>query len=198
MEDLKKELASLRLADRARDARTVSSPRRRSNDDADRNVFALGAWNRCPQPPLPQPLGQVVALHRRVGRRREYRRPCRRDSLSVPRRCGPAARLTGRFPGAILDFRTLERSNAMSSFDETSVYRLTRRAFIHGAAGAAALALTRRAHAAGSSGAIDAADLKAIQAEIEKRHDEAVRRIQHGFASRRSRPRTAGSTKAPM
>lgn len=66
----------------------------------------------------------------------------------------------------------------MSSFDETSVYRLTRRAFIHGAAGAAALALTRRAHAAGSSGAIDAADLKAIQAEIEKRHDEAVRRIQ--------------------
>src|SRR5579872_2611787 len=50
---------------------------------------------------------------------------------------------------------------------------LDRRAFLQGAvAGAAALGSVRRAFAA------DSADLKPIQAEIEKRHDESVRRIQ--------------------
>lgn len=50
---------------------------------------------------------------------------------------------------------------------------LDRRTFLQGAiAGAAALDSVRRAFAA------DLADLKAIQAEIEKRHDESVRRIQ--------------------
>ena len=44
--------------------------------------------------------------------------------------------------------------------------------FLQGAAGAAALAFTRRA-----SGA-DVPDVKAIQAEIAKRHDELVHRLQ--------------------
>ena len=48
----------------------------------------------------------------------------------------------------------------------------SRRTFLHGAvAGAAALALPRWARAAAS-------DLDAIRAEIEKRHDEAVQRLQ--------------------
>jgi len=50
---------------------------------------------------------------------------------------------------------------------------LDRRRFLHSAvAGAASLAFSRRASAA------DASDLKAIQAEIEKRHDEAIHRLQ--------------------
>src|ERR1700693_5694578 len=49
---------------------------------------------------------------------------------------------------------------------------MDRRTFIHGAvAGAAALASSRRATA-------DAPDLKPLHAEIEKRHDEAVHRLQ--------------------
>jgi len=47
-----------------------------------------------------------------------------------------------------------------------------RRRFLYWASAAAALAGTRRAHAA------DPADLKAIQTEIEKHHDESVRRLQ--------------------
>src|SRR5712692_4903520 len=48
-----------------------------------------------------------------------------------------------------------------------------RRAFLQGAvAGAAALASTQR-----MSGA-DSSDLKTVQAEIEKHHDESVRRLQ--------------------
>jgi len=49
---------------------------------------------------------------------------------------------------------------------------IDRRRFLYWAASAAALAGTRRAHAA------DPADLKAIQTEIEKHHDESVRRLQ--------------------
>src|SRR5260370_42565798 len=48
-----------------------------------------------------------------------------------------------------------------------------RRAFLQGAAaGAAVLASTRRVSGADSS------DLKTVQAEIEKHHDESVRRLQ--------------------
>ena len=49
---------------------------------------------------------------------------------------------------------------------------MNRRTFLQGAAGAAALASTPRARA-------DAADLHAVQAEIEKHHDESVQRLQH-------------------
>jgi len=49
---------------------------------------------------------------------------------------------------------------------------IDRRQFLYWASSAAALAGTRRAHAA------DPADLKAIQTEIEKHHDESVRRLQ--------------------
>src|SRR5580704_3319827 len=49
---------------------------------------------------------------------------------------------------------------------------LNRRAFLRGTAAAAALVSTRPA------GAADASDLKPIQAEIEKRHDQAVRLLQ--------------------
>ena len=48
---------------------------------------------------------------------------------------------------------------------------MDRRSFLTAAAGVTALASTRRAHAAD-------ADLKPIQAEIDKRHDEDVRRLQ--------------------
>jgi len=48
---------------------------------------------------------------------------------------------------------------------------IDRRAFLQGAA-AAALTSARPVHAA------DAPELKPIQAEIEKRHDEAVHRLQ--------------------
>ncbi len=50
--------------------------------------------------------------------------------------------------------------------------RLNRRAFLERAAAAAAWASARPAHAA------DVSELKPIQAEIEKRHDEAVHRLQ--------------------
>lgn len=61
----------------------------------------------------------------------------------------------------------------MLSYLERGRSRIDRRRFLQAAiAGAGALAVTRR------TGAADAADLKAIQAEIEKRHDEAVRRLQ--------------------
>jgi acetylornithine deacetylase/succinyl-diaminopimelate desuccinylase-like protein len=61
----------------------------------------------------------------------------------------------------------------MSSFVKSGTTGIDRRAFLQGAlAGAVALAGPRRANAA------DAADLKAIQAEITKQHDEAVRRLQ--------------------
>ena len=49
---------------------------------------------------------------------------------------------------------------------------LNRRAFLQGTAAAATLASTRPA------GAADATELKPIQAEIEKRHDQAVRLLQ--------------------
>jgi acetylornithine deacetylase/succinyl-diaminopimelate desuccinylase-like protein len=61
----------------------------------------------------------------------------------------------------------------MASFQEMRDGGINRRGFIQGAAAAAALALGPHA-----SGASSDADLKAIQAEIEKRHDEAVRRLQ--------------------
>src|SRR5512140_3787306 len=53
--------------------------------------------------------------------------------------------------------------------------RLDRRAFLLTAGGAAAMSFARRA---GGAAALDPAELKALQAEIEKRHDEAVRRLQ--------------------
>ncbi|HYW43642.1 MAG TPA: M20/M25/M40 family metallo-hydrolase [Bryobacteraceae bacterium] len=54
-----------------------------------------------------------------------------------------------------------------------SAFGIWRRSFFgHTAASAAVLAFTRRARAA------DESDLKAIQAEIEKRHDESVHRLQ--------------------
>jgi acetylornithine deacetylase/succinyl-diaminopimelate desuccinylase-like protein len=54
-----------------------------------------------------------------------------------------------------------------------------RRTFLHGAvASAAALALPNWAHAAAATAA-PADDLDGIRAEIEKRHDEAVQRLQH-------------------
>jgi len=60
----------------------------------------------------------------------------------------------------------------MSSFHDQSWSRIDRRVFLQGTAGAAALAFTRRA-----SGA-DVPDVKAIQAEIAKHHDEFVHRLQ--------------------
>lgn len=48
---------------------------------------------------------------------------------------------------------------------------LTRRTFFERTMAAAVIASTRRAEAA------DASDLKAIQAEVEKRHDESVHRV---------------------
>lgn len=61
----------------------------------------------------------------------------------------------------------------MSSIPEQDRPRIDRRTFLQGAvAGAVALASARQTHGA------DPADIKAIQAEIDKRHDENVRRLQ--------------------
>ena len=60
-----------------------------------------------------------------------------------------------------------------SSFEPDPSRVIDRRLFLRGAAaGAAAMASTVRARAA------DAPDLKPIQTEITKRHDQAVRRLQ--------------------
>src|SRR6516164_3873880 len=50
--------------------------------------------------------------------------------------------------------------------------RMNRRAFLRATTAAAAL------NSAGSARAADAPDLKLVQAEIEKQHDESVRRLQ--------------------
>ncbi len=61
----------------------------------------------------------------------------------------------------------------MRPFNDNGDGRIDRRTFIQGAAATAALAFAPRA----SGATVDPADMKAIQAQIDKQHDEAVRRL---------------------